>query len=446
MNTLDVIFNIFLATAPCSFLCHMLFMDRLRVRKCVLFGGYALLYLLQAAIFLLLQSHLDIGFEGVQMYKILFGIVSFILPFCIIKIDFFINLFVYFLTACYSSVIQRLTNYMDLRMGGRAIHGLMFDNSNVVLFVILTLSLPAVVIFYRRVLKPAFEITDRHTWRILWIVPAMFYVFNITTSSLFGFENIKDQMFFPATLMTAGGVFLTCGVLIKTLHQTVRTTTLKENARQIEKQLALQGEQYKRMMENYENTRIMRHDLRQHLSVLKTLSDDRDTEGIQKYLSDYFSALPEADEEIYCKNRAVNAIVRHYVKKAAELSAKMTVKICIPAETGINDADLCVVFGNCLENAVEACERLPRGEGFITVRALLDGDTLSITIDNSTGGGVRKEGGLFLSSKRKGAGIGIVSVRAVAKKYNGDARFETKDGVFQVSVVMSSQQGRVQDV
>ena len=129
--------------------------------------------------------------------------------------------------------------------------------------------------------------------------------------------------------------------------------------------------------------------------------------------------------------------MRLYVKEAKAISAKVTVNIHIPAETGINDADLCVVFGNCLKNAVEACGRLPRGEGFITVKAQFDGDMLGFTVDNSFDGEIRKDGDLFLSGKREGAGIGIASVRAVARKYGGLTRFEAKDGAFQASVLLS---------
>jgi len=93
-----------------------------------------------------------------------------------------------------------------------------------------------------------------------------------------------------------------------------------------------------------------------------------------------------------------------------------------------------VVFGNCLKNAVEDCGRMPRGEDFITVKAQLDGDMLGITVDNSYDG---KIGDLFLSGKRQGAGIGIASVRAVARKYGGLTKFEAKDGVFQASVLLS---------
>ena len=436
LNTLGIVLNMLLNSLPGQILRYRLFMDRLRVKKGVLFTGYTLLYLLQAGLFVLLGDRAD-SYRAIQVYKVLFATIFFLLPFFIIKIDLFANLFLYFLGACYSTVIIRIGSFIDLHFAGGMIRELAFFRNNLILIILFALTLPPVLAFYRRILKPAFDTAEPGIWRMMWIIPSMFFAFNVVTSGLFGIEYVESRLFFPSTLMTAGGMFVSCYVFLKVMRQTAETAALKESARQAENLLNLQGEQYRMMLENYENTRFMRHDFRQHLSVLKAMSDDGNMGGIQKYLSDYFSTVPETSEESYCKNSAVDAIVRLYVKEAKAISAEMTVNIHIPAETGINDAELCVIFGNCLKNAVEACGRLPRGEGFITVKAQLDGNILGITVDNSFNGEIRKDGDLFLSSKREGAGIGIASVRAVAKKYGGLTKFEARDGVFQASVLLS---------
>ena len=436
LNTLGIVLNMLLNSLPGQILRYRLFMDRLRVKKGVLFTGYTLLYLLQAGLFVLLGDRAD-SYWAIQVYKVLFATIFFLLPFFIIKIDLFANLFLYFLGACYSTVIIRMGSFIDLRFAGGMIRELAFFRNNLILIILFALTLPPVLAFYRRILKPAFDTAESGIWRMMWIIPSMFFAFNVVTSGLFGIEYVESRLFFPSTLMTAGGMFVSCYVFLKVMRQTAEAAALKESARQAENLLNLQGEQYRMMMENYENTRFMRHDLRQHLSVLKAMSDDGNMNGIQKYLSDYFSTMPETGEESYCKNSAVDAIMRLYVKEARAISARVTVNIQLPAETGINDADLCVVFGNCLKNAVEACGRLPRGEGFITVKAQFDGDMLGIAVDNSFDGEIRKDGDLFLSGKRDGAGIGIASVRAVARKYGGLAKLEAKDGVFQASVLLS---------
>ena len=93
------------------------------------------------------------------------------------------------------------------------------------------------------------------------------------------------------------------------------------------------------------------------------------------------------------------------------------------------------MFANLLENGVEACARMAGGEKFIRLNSSLEYGVLTITMDNSFDGQARQEDGKFLSSKRAGApGVGLSSIRAVAKAHQGDARFEADGLVFRSSV------------
>ena len=137
-----------------------------------------------------------------------------------------------------------------------------------------------------------------------------------------------------------------------------------------------------------------------------------------------------------CKNYAVDTIVRHYIEQAKRAGVHTDVLLNLPEKTGVIDSDLCIVFGNLLENANDACSRQKETERFITVSAALAGDNMVITVDNSYEGTILKEEGVFLSSKRNGKGVGITSVQAVAEKYDGQARFEFSDDAFRASVML----------
>jgi predicted acetyltransferase len=66
---------------------------------------------------------------------------------------------------------------------------------------------------------------------------------------------------------------------------------------------------------------------------------------------------------------------------------------------------------------------------------------LAITIDNSFDSETIKRGEIFLSRKHDGEGVGISSVKAVARKHNGEAQFEAKDAVFQASIILQMNRG-----
>ncbi|WP_369283559.1 GHKL domain-containing protein [Oscillibacter sp. GMB15532] len=95
---------------------------------------------------------------------------------------------------------------------------------------------------------------------------------------------------------------------------------------------------------------------------------------------------------------------------------------------------------NYAVNAAEACARMTGGARFVRVGSHLQHGVLTLAVDNSFEGNLRQKDGVFLSSKRKGEGIGTASVAAVARKYGGSAQFEKKRGLFQASVYVRVEQ------
>ncbi len=123
-------------------------------------------------------------------------------------------------------------------------------------------------------------------------------------------------------------------------------------------------------------------------------------------------------------------------KEQADISANVSLQDVIP----IPDAELCIIIGNLLENAVEACQRMKSQERFLDVKLSMPSSSiLMVQVCNSYEGTVQQMAdGSFLSSKRKAQkGIGLSSVLSITEKYNGIARIEHQKQLFQVSVIIS---------
>ena len=229
-------------------------------------------------------------------------------------------------------------------------------------------------------------------------------------------------------------------VFIATAREMEKT---KEQAKGMEsyilvmnQQLEMQRGQYAGLIENDKRNKAARHDIRHHLATLGGLADAGSTAEIRDYLADLVGAIGGARDTKYCENLTVNAVVSHYLDMAKDEGYEVSSRFVMPEETGnISAMDLCVVLGNLLENAVEACRRMDGGR-FIRANSMVKGTALFITIDNSHSGRITKSGDAFMSSKREGEGIGISSVKAIAQKYEGEARFDAEDGVFKASVML----------
>lgn len=231
------------------------------------------------------------------------------------------------------------------------------------------------------------------------------------------------------------------GLLYFLLGRLLRDADLAQKAARENRQLALRIMQVDHLEERIMQARRARHDLRQHDRVIRSLAVAGDTEGIVSYL-DELAGLDASDARLtYCANPTVNPIVVYYADLARDLGANPDIELSLPSELAIPSVDLAVVFGNLLENAVNALEAQEQGERILRVRARVeDGASapLFLTVDNSYDGEVRQlPSGAFASARHAGEGLGIESVRAVAERCGGATSFSFGEGMFQASVMLA---------
>jgi len=242
-----------------------------------------------------------------------------------------------------------------------------------------------------------------------------------------------QYMFYGITLVNVGTtltiLLLYIGVQIEQAINSELTIT------DINHQLEMQREYYKTLQTHITETKRARHDLRHHLSVFQSYIDKGETEKLADYVNEYRASLPDDTEIAFCENYAVNSILRHYIGIARSEGIQVDARLEMPEKTSVSDSDLCIIFGNCIENAIEACRRTD-GDRFIKINSKITGKMFAVTIDNSFDGVIKKEGGMLFSRKHEGDGIGTSSVSAVAKKYDGEARFEANGNIFQTSVML----------
>lgn len=203
----------------------------------------------------------------------------------------------------------------------------------------------------------------------------------------------------------------------------------------MDRQLALQIKQYEALAEKIKTAKLQRHDMRYHLAALKRLMNDDDTSRLNSYVDKLVRSNPPYNDSVLCENSAVNVIAKHYLDLADENNIDSTIELSIPEKPGkIQDIDLCIIIGNLLENAIEACNKISESDRFIKLNAYMQYTTLVITMDNSFDGVVNEIDGVFYSNKHNGEGIGLSSIHAIVAKYGGGAKFGVKNNVFLSSI------------
>jgi sensor histidine kinase regulating citrate/malate metabolism len=104
--------------------------------------------------------------------------------------------------------------------------------------------------------------------------------------------------------------------------------------------------------------------------------------------------------------------------------------------------DICTIFGNALDNAIEYTENIEDAEKrLIHVTVVNQKGFLVLRFENYYEGGALRVGELPQTSKKNKDehGFGLKSIRFVAQKYGGTATVETKDHWFELKVLIPLQ-------
>ncbi|MEG2124109.1 MAG: GHKL domain-containing protein [Clostridium sp.] len=270
----------------------------------------------------------------------------------------------------------------------------------------------------------------------------LFYM--VLQATFFTLYNVTEQMnhlvYFIVLLALNISIYSLGYDIVRILNGTVDKLCMLEKLSTADQMLELQKNQYASWVAQIEEVRRAKHDLKYHIAMVQQFLDNDDKAGLQEYVRSFQRVLPTNIPIILCKNVSVNAILLYYYELARREKIKLELIADVDPDIAIDPRDLSVVFGNCLENAFEACARMePEAEKTISLMAKPVGSGLAIIIDNTFDGQVHKENDVYLSDKREhSVGIGIESVKIIAKKYGGTVSFETKENIFMTSIRLGS--------
>ncbi len=215
----------------------------------------------------------------------------------------------------------------------------------------------------------------------------------------------------------------------------IRSLALENEVKVQEQVIAAQKSRNELLLTHFEEIRRQRHDVRHHLGTIGEMVKRGETNEVLNYIQSLTDSVPAYTPEVFCENDTLNATLSFYVQQIRELGIEPGINVQIPGENpDISDANLCVIFGNLLENAMEACRRMTTGRRCIRLNAQIRGEVLFIVMENSFDGNARKYEDLFYSSKRSGVGTGLRSIKTLAELHNGGASFREEGKMFRSEV------------
>lgn len=290
-------------------------------------------------------------------------------------------------------------------------------------------------IYIRNVFTPAVEREPSgREWRYLWMIPATFYIiwYYALYSSRSGTSleialRPRNTLFL---LVINIGAILIYYIVTQLILEQNKILELKERNHQ----LRLQAMQYENLQGKINDARRVKHDVRHHIALMQNYLNNGELDALRDYLNQYGKSLPDDTLIQFCENTAANAVLLHFAQQAKNSGIDYDVKTDIPKDIRVSETDICIILGNLLENAVDACRAEDSDDKKITVRANTAGGSLCITVDNTYTGTLRyANNASLLSTKHRGNGLGTESVKNIAAQYGGICRFEASGGMFYAS-------------
>lgn len=193
---------------------------------------------------------------------------------------------------------------------------------------------------------------------------------------------------------------------------------------------------YRMLEEQYRQSERLRHDMKNHVIALSGLLAGGEWEKMSAYLEDMAGGIPEAGADL-TGNRAVDALLYQKRQQAKREQIEWECDVQVPKNCGIHEFDLCILFGNILDNALEACGRMSCEERrFIEMEAKKVKKCFLVEGKNSMDRREQYRDGSTGKRSPEGHGIGLLNVKDVVSRYNGAIRIEAEEGVFSISILL----------
>ena len=257
------------------------------------------------------------------------------------------------------------------------------------------------------------------------------FVFFNENHAVYGLDAYA--VFFISMAGAVYAIFLTLGLAIKNILSD------RQN-RELQSFMYMQKQQYDYQLQQSEAVRRFKHDLVNHMGVLRELVNQKKTEAAKEYIDTIWNLQNEFDLRIHTGDSFLDVILNCYLYLAEAEKIDFAVTGKLTGETGIEMFDMTTLMGNILQNAVEAAVQadVPR----IRVAFVEHKKEIFIVVSNSVARKMEFPKGFLRTSKTDAAnhGFGLKNIAAVMEKYHGEYYMESAvergEAMFQMSIAI----------
>lgn len=189
-----------------------------------------------------------------------------------------------------------------------------------------------------------------------------------------------------------------------------------------------------------EELRIIKHDLKHVLITISQLISNNQLEEANEYIQNYTEVINTvADTKKYSNNPIIDSVISYYVSYCEKNGIKFSLQLDEFENTlNISDLDFSVFISNCLENAVNATNKLNKNKE-ISFSLINNKNRFIMQIKNTYNGKIKLDNNNYPIATTKNHGIGTSSIKWFVEKYNWDLNYEITKTHFTISILLNNE-------
>ena len=230
----------------------------------------------------------------------------------------------------------------------------------------------------------------------------------------------------PFLLAAVGLTYM--NILLIVYAERVKEASLRQREEAIaEHHYIMQEEYYDQLRLEQNEARAVVHDIRKYFLAMKALAEKKQLEEASQILSEVENLISDIGNTIDVGNPLISVILNQYKSEAEEKEIHFDFDVSVPPELSISAADVYILLGNTLDNAIEACAFVPVEDRYINIQLKQHRDILFYSIENPYSEEYKKR------VRGKMHGYGLKSVQKCVDKYQGDMAVSKEHMVFSFS-------------
>lgn len=427
---------------------------------------YVLLFLASASEFVIcyyLLFHTALDKEGLSVFDKGIALLSIVLPSALLTFNrsitffsdsaFFAAMLIFCAAVCWLSrkSISFICSYICLYYTVTALLDICFaflcmvilKNSFFELIYVQTISLWQIAVYAASrivilgvvsyVIKSRWRINEGYTFCFLLIDAALFLV-------LKRYQIRMDEMALGESEMNGADSLLSLLIIVLVIALVMvlflKNRIMQEEKRYLELHDQMTEQSYRLLLQNAEMNHRLVHDVKHHLLLLRKMAKENDIERIGRYLDEIEKEYSETENLVWTGNRFLDFILNQKRQRAKDKGIRVVINSEIIPEWNLTENEISILFGNLLDNAVEACEKMNSPDRWIEVSIKKRASILIIAIGNSIEKAPAVMHNRIISDKQNPQlhGYGLKSIRRIVEQQEGCMNWRVQKHEFYIDI------------